>query len=318
MVGIQGDFNSSLVMADTQLISGSSVLGANQTYIDVSSADRSKYDINDTIPMTIFIGFTPPAFPILIQMNLTVAGFIETTDDAVDTIIPERSFSIMGITIPLGRPQEFNILVVNWTSTLENIIDYIGDLENPLYTSLTHKAQINIDRAAIIDPYDIEGSNNRLTTLLIPIGEVAFIYKMDVTNNLQGPMQTFDITSQAMTAQFLIIALPIFFMAWYTGTTISDVTFNLRRREIGLLQTRGFKNRPIVEILIIEAAMLGAIAGILGTILGLVITPIIIATPGIAFTQFFSANLSSIIVVVIFAIVGILLLRKKGSSSKRK
>ena len=55
-----------------------------------------------------------------------------------------------------------------------------------------------------------------------------------------------------------------FFVAWFVGRTVSQASFNLRRREIGLLMTKGFSQTQLFRHFLVEALLVGLIGGGLG------------------------------------------------------
>jgi putative ABC transport system permease protein len=84
----------------------------------------------------------------------------------------------------------------------------------------------------------------------------------------------------------LLVAAPVFFTAWYLGVTVSEISLDHRRREIGLLFTRGFTHRQIVYLLLFEVLLVGLFAGLIGLIIGSIIFPF--AVSGFNFFQTFS------------------------------
>ncbi len=63
---------------------------------------------------------------------------------------------------------------------------------------------------------------------------------MYLPRNFLGEMlEAITQTSNQMKTSTMVVSLPVFFTAWYLGTTIAEVVFGLRRREIGLLLDPG-------------------------------------------------------------------------------
>ncbi|MDI6805609.1 MAG: FtsX-like permease family protein, partial [Candidatus Bathyarchaeia archaeon] len=101
----------------------------------------------------------------------------------------------------------------------------------------------------------------------------------------------------------------------YMGTTVSDVSFNLRRREIGLLLTKGFSRGQVLRTFLTETLLIGLIGGALGVLLGFLLNPL--------FTQFstdtlFNLNLISPFTVSFTIAFGVIMAFLSTYSSARK
>ena len=90
--------------------------------------------------------------------------------------------------------------------------------------------------------------------------------------------------SSQMKTNTLLVAAPVFFTAWYLGVTVSDISLGLRRREIGLLFTRGFNHGQAFYVFLFEAAVISLLAGTAGILLGAAILPLVIPGLGVAQT----------------------------------
>jgi putative ABC transport system permease protein len=82
----------------------------------------------------------------------------------------------------------------------------------------------------------------------------------------------------------------VFFVAWYLGSTVSDVSFDLRRREIGLLSTKGLSSGQIQRMFFAEALVIGAIGGLIGIAGGLLLNQVL---TGINWETLFNPQLFS-------------------------
>jgi putative ABC transport system permease protein len=102
---------------------------------------------------------------------------------------------------------------------------------------------------------------------------------------------------------FISLAAPIIFMSWYSSTMLSDVSYNLRRREFGLLQTKGFGPKVIKRMLMFEGAIIGLIGGVAGLFFGTAIAHLILdvsmETPFVAL----SANPINTAVIIGFGLI---------------
>ena len=241
-------------------------IGENETYVTEDSEFASKVKPGDVIQVT-FSAYNPYGTgTVSIPFNLTVRGLAE---------LDEKAYSIAhgyySSSVPLIESAYVNLLLVDWEKTMREVFK-IGWLDTDLL--------IYLDRDALIAPWDIGTSINNIESLRLQIeNKLAELgLYMDVRNNLEEDLLYFQIESMIIRVTFTLVSLPIFFMAWYMGTTVSDVSFNLRRREIGLLSTKGFSRRQLLTTFLTETLLIGVIGGALGLLFGFLLNPL--------FTQF--------------------------------
>jgi putative ABC transport system permease protein len=217
----------------------------------------------------------------VIPVNLTVAGFAHL-DDAATAIASGNQYSIMSPihTVEYPASEMGHFLLISWEKTMQKIFETIQAL-NPQYRPVDTGLLIYLNRKALINPWDVETSinninvveNNIVNTISNDLG-----FAVSIQNNLEWPLRSFQFISMGIRFTFTIVSLPIFFVAWYMGRTVSDVSFNLRRREIGLLSTKGFSRGQILRTFLTETMLIGSVGGILGVFLGFLLIPL--------FTQF--------------------------------
>jgi len=246
-------------------------IGENETYIPENSPLASEVKIGDVIMVnfsaSIFHGET-----VAVPLNLTVRGFAQLDDEAYS--IANGCFRLLlGMTAQRSVPgkMETSFLLVSWEKTMRKI------LEAEIETSVL----IYLNREALVTPWDVETSISNIETIKNDIeNKVSTDLGLNiyVQNNLEWRLHAFRFSLMALRFAFTLVSLPIFFMAWYMGTTVSDVSFNLRRREIGLLSTKGFSRGQILRIFLTETLLIGLIGGLLGVLFGFLLNPL--------FTQF--------------------------------
>lgn len=256
----------------------------NETYIVEGSAISGKFAEGDVIQANISI-YTANENIITIPLNLTVKGSAHLNDKAYSIFSDYASIMPTRETTEFQKTRE-EILIVSWEKTLQEILKELQKLapqDAPIDTSIP----IFIEREALITPWDMDSSINNIQTLEREIeNELAALGTGYVQNNLEHPLAFFRFTSIIITFIFTLVSLPIFFMAWYMGTTVSNVSFNLRRREIGLLLTKGFSRGQILRTFLTETLLIGLIGGLLGVLFGFLLNPL--------FTQFSQDTLSSL------------------------
>jgi ABC-type lipoprotein release transport system permease subunit len=285
-------------------------IGENETYVLEGSPLANRVKIGDTIQMN-FSSYDPyHGNSSIIPLNLKVKGFAQLNDKSYAIASGYRSF-----TTPFGSFMQVNpqsdLILLNWEKTFKNLLNTDDLKYNQWFL-------VYLNRGTLVKAWDIQTSVNNIETVRANIQ-----YKLDsilpgytiVSDNLRSSLQAFIFTSIMMKFAFTIVSLPIFFIAWYMGTTVSDVSFNLRRREIGLLLTKGFSRGQILSIFLVEAVLIGFAGGVLGVLLGYLLIPF--------FTQFSTELLFNISIIdpytlTFTAIFGIVIALLSTYSSARR
>ena len=292
---------------------GVSTIEENETYVWVGSQDAERLETGDilqlnfSIPTDINYRVSEPM--VKLTLNLTVAGFVQLDDHALSIATGQYySYSIPsfapGIVVSVVQQYLFepNLLILSWEKTFTRFLDYIYALSsshNPIDTEIL----VYLDREALISPWDIGGSINNLDTVTTQVDYAVSTYGMSATNNLVAILNMHQFMVILMRFSFVANALPVFFVAWYMGMTVSGVSFNLRRREIGLLLTKGFSRGQLLRMFWTEAFLTGFLAGIVGVILSFALNPFFIRAFGGEFTGALAIGPETIVLTVAFSVI---------------
>ena len=290
-------------------------IGENETYVPENTPLASSVKKGNIIQ----VNFSSYDRQISILLNLTVEGFAQL-DDRASGIATGSQYWVMSYptTIVSSSVGMDFLLLISWEKTMQKIFEAMEKL-NPTYQPIETNLLIYLNRDALINPWDIGTSINNIAMIKnsveMKLATSDLKLYVSVQNNLEGPLSTFQFISIGIRFTFTIVSLPIFFMAWYMGTTVSDVSFNLRRREIGLLLTKGFSRGQIQRTFLTETLLIGWIGGILGVFLALILTPL--------FSQFsanalFNPNLISPYTMISTVIFGIIMSVLSTFSSAKK
>ncbi|MFZ0965863.1 MAG: FtsX-like permease family protein, partial [Candidatus Bathyarchaeia archaeon] len=270
---IVGICNSSRVYDGLAVTSGASSLGANETYVWVDSKSADKIELNSTftLNLTYWDRGDYPQGEKAVSLSLKVVGFVELDDKAYSITTGDIYTPIMYQYIQQQSQAIYqdNLLIVNWEETFAKLLDAIPSYSSPFSTQIL----AYIDRDALVNPWDIQGSLEAVEAVTAQANQAVAKYGMNANNNLEQILMSYQFTSMAMRFSFFIVALPVFFVAWYVGTTVSDVSYNLRRREIGLLLTKGFSTGQLFRMFLTESIMIGIIGGLIGVGLGFLLSP---------------------------------------------
>ncbi|MBD3405154.1 MAG: FtsX-like permease family protein [Candidatus Lokiarchaeota archaeon] len=297
------NFNSDFT-SNMHIVSGVDTLGPNETYVVSGSLNESMYELNDeiTVPIQILNGSNP--VPITINWTLTVAGYVEIPKDQILALTQEAAAGILLSPFGFGIETEYNMLLTDWDQTISNLIQNIeSEVVNPIVGAI-HSIHIKIDRQTLIDPYNIESSTERIRDIATQVLARVEPYGGSIRSSLQLPLTLYGVVSLLMNVAFISMSIPIFFMAWFTGTMVSDASYNLRRREIGLLLTKGYKRGTIRNMFLIEGVIVGGLAGFVSMFLG---TAVAYLALGVSSIDFFTVIVQNTTSFVLSTIMGMIL-----------
>jgi ABC-type lipoprotein release transport system permease subunit len=284
-------------------------LAENETYLAQNANVRfesGQIKVGDVVSINFTI-FNPENGSLtLLPLNLTVMGFAQLDDEAYN-IVSGYGLPIMPIggVGQISPPQFFasDFLLVDGEKTIKPFVEASNTTSSmPFQQSIL----VYIDRESLISAWDIPGSTSNLQVLQNSIGNKissALGFQVNVQNNLLNSIQGFQYISLALRVAFIVVSLPIFFMAWYMGTTVSDVSFNSRRREIGLLSTKGFSTGQISRIFLAETILIGTAGSLIGLLLGFFLVPLFTSIPiGVQFSLQ-TINPYTLVFTVIFGLI---------------
>jgi ABC-type antimicrobial peptide transport system permease subunit len=244
-------------------------IGENETYVLQDSDLAQRVAVGDIISLNISI------YPYEVALNLTVRGFAQLDDESKSIVLGGYSIPYYQVVYaPSFGEVRTNALIVDWEKTMQRLLEAQLRL-NPSGMQIGTETDllIYLNRNALINPWDMDTSINNIRTLQAQIQtRTAAGYYFQ--NYLGGVISGFQPKSLGIQFTFTFLSLPVFFVAWYVGTTVSDVSFNLRRREIGLLSTKGFSRGQIQRIFLTETIMLGLLGGLLGVLVGFLLNPV--------------------------------------------
>jgi ABC-type antimicrobial peptide transport system permease subunit len=286
----------------------------NYTYLIAGSTFARDVSIGDNI--TTMITFPTPKYynSTTIYLNLTVAGFAELTDKGYAYVSGNNHYYVFD---PRGGSYggyRADLMIVSWENTLQRLWDNTLDSSTVDVTF-----SIDVDRQNLISPWNVQASVNNVNQIADRIqNQVLANYLAHgyINNMLSGTLGGFQYNFESMIVNFFIVSLPIFFVAWYLGLTVSDVSFNIRRREIGLLSTKGLSSGQIQRMFLTEALVIGAIGGLLGVVGGLILNQYYAG--GVDLNSLFTSRMFSLEIAVVTVVFGVILAITSVFMSARK
>jgi len=290
-------------------------LGENETYIWENSPLASQVATGDTLQIN-FTNFVPEwGNTTSFLLNLTVRGVAQLDDTAAGIVAGNQvGIPVLIRTDSQGRLPPFftpNYLLVSWEKTVQKA-------ENATPHSFSTSILVYLNRDELLSAWDIQTSISNVERISKSIENkmsVDFGQQAYVQNNLQWILQSFQFSFIGIMFIFIIVALPIFFIAWYLGTTVSDVSYNLRRREIGLLSTKGFSKGQIQRMFITETLIIGLIGGLLGVFAAFLLIPVFTGNSANVVFDPQVISINTVVLTVAFALI--LAFASAFSSAKR-
>lgn len=276
---VAGISENSSVYDGLTVTNGASSLGANETYVWVDSPEASDLKLGDVLPVNVSVWLGESYEERWLTVNFTVAGFVELNDKASKIALGQYYYYSDPFSTSEEYVYETDLLIADWNKTFARLLDAVYAMA-PRFSPIDTYILVFLDREALIGPWSIDTSIDKVRAITSQINNKILNWGAYAENNLENVLNNYQYISQTMRFQFLVIALPVFFMAWYMGTTVSDVSLNLRRREIGILMTKGFSRGQLLRMFLSEATLIGLIGGLIGIGLSLLLNPFFVTTTG--------------------------------------
>ncbi|HYY90447.1 MAG TPA: FtsX-like permease family protein [Candidatus Dormibacteraeota bacterium] len=279
--------DSSVIFSHMTLVGGRKTLYANETLINADSSQAADYPIGRAVYYSMN-SYSNGSRQITYNVTLTVVGLV-----SLDTVA-QRTLGIGYYYPPCLPPgpciynpttvqKQQSVLIVSWEQTLAPIVDWIYNRYQEQsvksyypFSQINPSVNVYLDRDRLISPFGVENSISQIQQVEARISRAAQEYGFHLQDNLLSQLTGFSQEIFALRLQYSIVSIPVFFLAWFVGRTVSQSSYNLRRKEIGLLLTRGFTKRQLFNQFLTEGLLIGIVAGLAGVLLAYALNPTII------------------------------------------
>jgi len=127
-----------------------------------------------------------------------------------------------------------------------------------------------VDRGKVISIADIPGTLDRLEFIQHRLDAQGRVYGfITASSELVPALSEMAPQLEGMKLLFIGLSLPVVALGTYLSVVGVDLGVTARRREVGILKSRGASNRQVFGSLILESALLGTLAGVMGLLLGI-------------------------------------------------
>jgi len=296
--------NTSQAINNEWLNKPSEGIAENQTYIILGQVLKDKVDIGDNISASLDFFSSKYYNYTSIKFNLTVAGFADFTEKGYSMI--SGTYYYPTSFTPSSSSQRYNykqdLLIISKENTYDKLY------ANLSYTTFSASFLISLDHDALLTPWDTTASAKNVQMVADNIQNKVLenLEVMgNVQNNLGNVLTIFYSSFESTLLSYLLISIPVLFIAWYLGSTVSDVSFNMRRREIGLLSTKGLSSGQIQRMFFTESLVIGLFGGLLGVIGGLILNQAFIGE--VTINTIFNPQLFSYSTMIFTVVFGVIL-----------
>jgi ABC-type lipoprotein release transport system permease subunit len=300
IVGIE---QPSTIWDSFEWINGTTSLGPNETYVVASSVNASALSLGQTIEVPLTLLTTNPPYFSQVVVNLTIAGFIDIPLSTARLLNPPTYLNLGFIQIELGNWQQYDLIVTDWNQTIQPIVNWYSGQENITRIQMQTGFFCQLNRGLLVNPYDVGGSSSSIANALAKVEDRTAAYNTRIVNLVSSTLGLLSLASTVLVLGFVALAVPVVFMSWYSSTMLSEVSYNLRRREFGLLQTKGFGPDTIKRMLLIEGLIIGLVGGILGLITGAFVAQFVAGASLSITLRILTGNLVNDTVIVVFGLI---------------
>ena len=258
-------------------------LERGKVYFDTSSATAPLFVENGTvvIQMETYLWKSPPGFENR-QFKFPLGDAVGVGDKEWTLFVSRYDVylqSLFSKNDPSQKRPSYNLVLVSEETYMDIMKEIFVDQRRPVNDQFG-VALISLDREGLVNPWDIDGSIEAIDFINEQLNSEGAEYYFTPRNFLGEILTGIKNNSNQMKTSTMVVSLPVFFTAWYLGLTITEVVFGMRKREIGLLLTRGMNHKQILYMLLFEGFVVAILAGFVGLLGSSLILPLVIKGVG--------------------------------------
>jgi len=271
-------------------ISGIGKPEQGNVYIDSSSTNASNFFKGQVITLGIetYYPYSPFASFEMRYSQLVVGGLVKPNERFFSIAMQQYEvFARSAILESILIPQSNRRLIIVSEETLKQVLEPIyNELRRPVNLVMSDLI-IRLDRKNLVKAWDIEGSLQAARLVNEQINTIGARFMYTPMNYLEQLLSAIEVNISTLKINTTLTAIPAFFVAWYLSLVVSEISLSRRRREIGLLLTRGLTHRQVFKALLLEAILTGVFAGVIGVLASLALIQVLI--PDLGFQQVFGS-----------------------------
>ena len=254
-----------------------------KVYFDASSADAPLFVENGTVIIEVetYLWKSPPGFENRV-FSFPLADAVGVEDKEWTLFVSRYDVylqSLFSKNDPSQKRPSYNLVLVSEETYMDIMWEIFAEQRRPVSDQFG-VALISLDREGLVNPWDIDGSIETIDFIYEQLNSEGAEFYFTPRNFLGEILAAIKNNSNQMKTSTMIVSLPVFFTAWYLGVTITEVVFGMRKREIGILLTRGMNHKQILYMLLFEGLIVAIFAGFVGVLGSSLILPLVIGGVG--------------------------------------
>jgi len=266
-------------------------------FVDVGPGDELVLRAN----LSITVGRGPAQALNFTSPALQASAIVMPTDEAASLMAGHPYVGYGAVPGPSRELRHSLVLCVSYDTLLGFRDELKRELEElrtdrllNLYVFVFHYAWV--DRGRLIDVWNLDATEERLDELEVDVEKAIAAHVTSPSSTGAPPAfqvnvllrwAVSDVMGLLNTVKLItgIFSLPVFLLCWYLAMTAGYLVSSARRREIGLLRTRGVSSRRIFAIYLATSALLGLGGSLLGILAGLGLSTLYFSLTGLEVLQ---------------------------------
>ncbi|MGQ4892353.1 MAG: ABC transporter permease [Candidatus Njordarchaeia archaeon] len=263
--------------SDFLVIDGNKTLSSNGFAISSGIANRLGLRVGDNL--TLFYEYESFGNTTYIEFSGKVEAIYSATGMLKESLLGDVFYQIRGIGFPVYNEEPDTILVSK--EKMSQILDRIPSSELYYGSLLYYRIYIKTDRAALINPWDLQRSTKNVEThfsklhsdLFNKLSEKYHVMALSSSDYLSGKISMIYFNIMVMRFLMMFFIMPVLILGFLLTIMANWLTLTTRIKDIALLKVRGATNNSIISAVSLEGLIAGAFGGFIGAVAGAIIFP---------------------------------------------
>ncbi len=245
-----------LPKAGIELVEGSWNLTGHGVVLSTALAGELGVEVGDKIALVMKVPVQGGEIE-LRSPEFEVRGLVRAGGDAMRYLMPYKSQELVRARAPL-------LLCLDYGALEETVAAFSA--RKPKLIFLYY---VWIDRDEVIDPWNLDATEDRVHEIEVEIGVLAEEYGATVLMYISYAIRGLRAALNGIRFVTGALSFPVFLLCWYLVMTAGYLISGAKRREIGLLRVRGVSSRSVFAVYMLTAIAVGVLGSVAGALMGM-------------------------------------------------